>query len=105
MALQFYIIILSKNIQPPFKCLFSLFFRFVNNGLWYFSTDATGSGNQSFMVLEEEFFVNPRPFAIHPFGVAIRAEFAKVFVALMIFGKQQLVVTVVFISLSEFFPG
>ena len=99
MSLQLDVIIFAKKIQPPFEGFSRFVFAFVQNQLRHFCTDATSGRYQTFVVLQNEFFVNPRIFSVHSFYKTERTKFGQIFIALGIFCQKQLMMTFV----AEFF--
>src|ERR1043165_3390746 len=63
-ALQLYVVIISEEVQPPFEYTLALFFTLLKNRLWHFGTEAAGSCNQAFVVLQQYLFVNAGILAI-----------------------------------------
>jgi hypothetical protein len=64
MALELDEIVLAEEVQPPFEFLFGLFFAVMQDGLGDIGADTAGRGDQPFMVLSDQFFVDARVFAV-----------------------------------------
>ena len=94
-SLDLDVIVFAKNIEPPFKLLFGFRFTFFQNGLGYHGADTAGSGDQAFVVLQDQFLVDARVFAIQTLDVTKRTEFDEVFITLRVFSQEELVVAFV----------
>jgi hypothetical protein len=75
----------------------------MQNGLRNVCADATGGGDQSLMILQNEFFVDPRVFAVHTFGITKGSQFNQVLITLCIFCEQHLVKPFVFLVFRKCF--
>src|SRR5436305_2027589 len=62
MPLKFHIIILLKNIQPPFKFIFSFGLALFQDSLRYQGAKTTCGGNEAFMMFMNKFLIYPRIF-------------------------------------------
>src|SRR5690606_586759 len=74
-ALKFNIIILTKQVEPPPQSLLCFVLFAADDQLRDFSADTTTRGDQSFVILFNEFFVNPGKFAVQSLDIPERAEF------------------------------
>ncbi len=92
MALQFDIIIVTEDIEPPFKEFFGFFDLAVNDRLRDLRTDAAARGDQALMVFFDQFLVYPRELPVPAIDIAKRTKLGKVFVPFLVFGQHQLVV-------------
>ena len=91
-ALEFHVIIVLEDIEPPFELVLTFSFSSFEDGLRYQRPQATGRRDQSLMVFVNEFLIDPRILAVHPLDIPERSEFHQIPVSLLIFREQDLMV-------------
>ena len=94
-ALDFDVIIFSKQIDPPTQLFFGFLQFAVHDQLGNLRTNAATAGDQTFVVLHQQLLVDTRIFAVQTFDETQGTQFGQVLIPLGIFGQEQLVVTLV----------
>src|SRR5690606_1058029 len=64
-ALQLHIVVVAKQVQPPFKHLFGLLLTLAQNGARHLRRQAAGSGYQPLVVLQYQFLIYTRILTVH----------------------------------------
>ena len=103
-ALEFDVVVFTEDVVPPFELFPGGFFVFAQDGLGHHGADAAGGSDEALVVLQDEFLVDARVFAVKALHVTQRAEFDEVFVPLRVFGEEKLVVAFVAVFLGEGAP-
>ena len=85
MALQFDEIVFAEEVEPPFEFLFRFFFGFVEDGLRDIGADAASRGDQAFMVLFDQRFVDSGIFAVQAFRKSKGGQLYEVLIAFFVF--------------------
>ena len=92
MALQFYIVIVLEDVQPPLKLILTVLFPLSHDGLWNQGAKATSGCDKTLMILVNQLFINPWIFAVQSLNVSKRGQFYEVFIPDIIFCQQDLMV-------------
>ena len=99
-ALQLDVEVFAEELQPPAELLFGILRLAAQQGLGYFCADTATGGNEAFVVLQEQLFIDAGEFAVQAFDIAQGTELREVLIATLVFGQQQLVVAHVLLALS-----
>ena len=100
MALQFDVEIFPKEVEPPAEFLLRLFFFTVQYGLRYLRSDAAAGGYQPLVMFFDQLLIDAWEFGVQALDKTQGTELGQVLIPFLVFGQQQLVVAIIFFTLS-----
>ena len=101
MTLELHIVVLTKKIEPPFENLFAFFLTLAKDSLRHLRTETAGGSDEPFVILQYEFFVDARIFAVEALDISERTQLDEVLISFGILSQHELMVAFILLTAGE----